>query len=87
MYILIEFDDYQEKCLYDRWFPIILITKTWNNKRLKCFRRQFLSLLGHAFTIHKAQGLTVEDEVNLNIILTFAVSTENFLLSFFYRWL
>ena len=60
LYVLIEFDDYRGLGIHNNWFPIVPITKTFVHKGLKCFRKQLPLILGHAFTIHKAQGLTLE---------------------------
>ena len=60
LYVLVELDEYRKLGIHDNLFPIVPITKTFIHKGLKCFRKQLPLILGHAFTIHKAQGLTLE---------------------------
>lgn len=59
VYLLIEFDNYSGPYIINNWFPIIPISKSWMNKGIKFTRKQFPLILGHAFTIHKSQGLTI----------------------------
>ena len=67
LYILIDFDEYRGPCITNNYFPISPISKLWKSSDIKCYRKQFSLLLGHAFTIHRAQGLTL---YNVGIYIT-----------------
>ena len=57
LYILIDFDEYRGPCITNNYFPILPISKSWKSRGITFYRKQFTLILGHAFTIHRAQGL------------------------------
>ena len=65
LYALVEFDEYREKCMYSnvlasKCFTIIPISKSFMKRGMKWYRKKLpLLSLGHAFSIHKAQRLTL----------------------------
>ena len=54
LYVLVGFDEYREKCIYNKGFPIIPISKLFMKRRMKCYRKSLPLVLEHAFSIHKA---------------------------------
>lgn len=61
--IMIEFDKFVGPYLTDRWFPLRPISNSWRDQSVDCTRTQFPINLAYAMTIHKSQGLTLENAV------------------------
>ena len=60
LYVLVEFDKYRGKCIHKKGLPITPISNLFMKSGMKCNRKQSPLVLGHAFSIHKAQGLTLD---------------------------
>lgn len=61
LYILVKFDDYEGPTFIDGLFLIKPVIVTWSHDGITYSRKQLPVVLCYAITIHKSQGLTMEN--------------------------
>ena len=61
--VMVHFDRYSGPILHDDTVPITPLRRTWSSSGVLCSRLQLLLKLAWAVTIHKSQGLTLDNVV------------------------